>query len=71
MKISEHVYGVILMSKSEKILNLTRNKTKQLCLTLNDELIELFKKACDDNKIKATQLFELWMIKYLEKNNLL
>lgn len=33
------------MSKSEKIINLTSNKTKQFSLTLNNELINLFKQA--------------------------
>ncbi len=59
------------MSKNEKIINLTRNKTKQLSLTLNDELVEKFRKACEINKVKSTQLFELWMIEYLDKNDLL
>lgn len=59
------------MSKSEKIINLITNKTKQFSLTLNDELIDLFKKACEKNNAKPTRVVEIWMVKYIEENGLL
>ena len=59
------------MNKSEKIINLTSNKTKQFALTLNDELINLFKQSCEKNNIKPTKLMEIWMIDYIDKNGLL
>lgn len=59
------------MGKSAKIISLTRNKTRQFSLLLNDKLVELFKLACDKNNVKQTQLIEIWMIKYIEENDLL
>ena len=59
------------MNKSEKIIKLTSNKTKQYSITLNNELIELFKAACKQNNMKPTKLFEIWMINYIEESGLL
>lgn len=60
-----------MLDKSSKVITLTRNKTRQFSLVLNDKLVELFKLACDKNNVKQTQLIEIWMIKYIEENDLL
>lgn len=59
------------MSKLEKILKLTSDKSKQFVLTLNFDLVKKFKSAAEKNNIKITQLVETWMIEYIDKNGLL
>lgn len=59
------------MSKNEKIINLITNKTKQFSITINNDLFDLFKKACEKNNTKPTRLIEIWMIDYLDKHNML
>lgn len=53
------------------ISKLISNKTKQFTLTLNYTLIEKFKIAAKANNFKPTQLIEIWMIEYLDKNGYL
>lgn len=59
------------MSKTDKILNLTSNKTKRTTFMFNPELWELFKKACDSDNIKPTPLMERWILNYIEEKGLL
>ena len=59
------------MSKNARVIQLISNKTKVLTITLNSELVELFKKACAKNHIKPTNALEIFIIDYLEKNELL
>ena len=59
------------MASVQKIINLTRSKTRKLTLMLNDELVEQFKCACEKNNTKPTKLFETWIIDYLDKNEML
>ena len=60
-----------MIEKNNKIIALTKNKTKQFSLVLNNRLVELFKKECDKNNKKQTQLIEIWMIYYIDKSGLL
>lgn len=60
-----------MINKTAKIIELTKNKTKPFCLVLNNSLVELFKSACKKNNEKQTRLIEIWMIKYIEENDLL
>lgn len=59
------------MSKTDRILSLTSNKTKRTTLMFNPELWELFKKACEEDKIKPTPQIEKWILNYIESKNLL
>lgn len=59
------------MSKTNKILELTSNKTKRTTLMFNSELWELFKKACEEDKTKPTPQIEKWILNYLDNKNLL
>lgn len=59
------------MSKTNKILELTSNKTKRTTLMFNSELWELFKKACEKDKTKPTPQIEKWILNYLDSKNLL
>lgn len=59
------------MQKLEKIRRLTSYKTKQFTLTLNPELVSLFKIACNKNKINMTNAVETFMITYIDNNELL
>ena len=59
------------MSKTNKILELTSNKTKRTTLMFNLKLWELFKKACEEDKIKPTPQIEKWILNYLDSKNLL
>ncbi len=56
---------------AETILRLTRKKTMQMAFTLNEELIELFKQACEKNDVKPTQMLESWIIDYIDRNKLI
>ena len=58
-------------SKTDKIIDLTRNKTKKTSIMLNDELWELFKLACRKNNTTPTLCIEKWMINYIDKNGLI
>ena len=59
------------MNKNEKIIKLTSNKTKQFSVILNNELVKLFKQACEKNNKKQTKLIEIFMLDYIDKNGLL
>ena len=62
---------VIMSSKTEKIIDLTRNKTKKTRIMLNEELWELFKTACQLNNTTPTAQIEKWVISYIDVNNLI
>ena len=59
------------MTKTDKILSLTSNKTKRTTLMFNHELWELFKKACDQDKTKPTPQMEKWILHYIDEKGLL
>lgn len=61
----------IMSSKTEKIIDLTRNKTKKTSIMLNEELWELFKTACAKNSTTPTAQIEKWLIKYVDENKLI
>ena len=58
-------------SKTEKIIDLTRNKTKKTSIMLNNELWDLFRQACKKNNTTPTLCIEKWMINYIDKNGML
>lgn len=60
-----------MTSKTEKIIDLTRNKTKKTSIMINEELWDLFKLACTKNSTTPTLKIEKCMISYVEENNLL
>lgn len=57
--------------KTEKIIDLTRNKTKKTSIMLNEELWDLFKQASKNNNTTPTLNVEKWIINYLDENGLL
>ncbi len=57
--------------KTEKIIDLTRNKTKKTSIMLNEELWDLFKQACRQNNTTPTLCVEKWIINYIDENDLL
>ncbi len=59
------------MSKTDRILELTSNKNKRTTLMFNSELWDLFKKSCEEDKIKPTQKIEKWILNYIDEKNLL
>lgn len=59
------------MSRTERIIELTSNKNKQFALTLNYELVKLFKAACKKNGTSMTKTIEALIINYIDKNGLL
>lgn len=60
-----------MTDKIDKILDLTRNKTKKTSIMINDELWDLFKTACSKNNTTPTIRIEKWMINYVDENNLI
>lgn len=60
-----------MSSKTEKIIDLTRNKTKKTSIMLNEELWEFFKIACAKNNTTPTAQIEKWLIKYVDENELI
>lgn len=58
-------------SKTDRIIDLTRNKTKKTSIMINEELWELFKTACKQNNITPTLKIEKWMINFVDENSLL
>ncbi len=60
-----------MSSKTDRIIDLTRNKTKKTSIMINEELWELFKKACLKNTTTPTLKIEKWMINFVDENNLL
>jgi hypothetical protein len=57
------------MSKTDKILELTSNKSKRTTLMLNPELWRLFKEACEEDNTKPTPKIEKWVLNYLDEKN--
>lgn len=62
---------VYMASKTDRIIDLTRNKTKKTSIMLNEELWELFKSACKKNNTTPTAKVEKWMINFVDENNLI
>lgn len=60
-----------MASKTDRIIDLTRNKTKKTSIMLNEELWELFKFACKKNNTTPTAKVEKWMINFVDENNLI
>lgn len=60
-----------MANKTDKIIDLTRNKTKKTSIMLNEELWDLFKKACADNGTTPTLKIEKWMINFVDENGLI
>lgn len=58
-------------TKTDKIIELTRNKTKRTVLMFNPALWALFKTACELDKTKPTPIIEKCMINYLDEKGLL
>ena len=54
-----------------KISDLTRNKTKKTSIMINEELWDLFKKACIINQTTPTLKIEKWMINFIDENGLI
>ena len=60
-----------MTGKTDRIIDLTRNKTKKMSIMVNEELWELFKTACTMNKTIPTNKIEKWMVNFVDENNLL
>lgn len=58
-------------NKTDRIIDLTRNKTKKTSIMINEELWDLFKQACKENNTTPTLKIEKWMINYVDENGLL
>ena len=58
-------------SKTDRIIDLTLNKTKNMSIMVNEELWELFKQACASNKTIPTNKIEKWMINFVDECGLL
>jgi hypothetical protein len=58
-------------SKTDKIIDLTKNKTKKTSIMINEELWELFKTACQKNDTTKTLKIEKWLINFVDENGLL
>ena len=63
--------GGFMTNKTEKIIDLMRNKTKKTSIMINEELWDLFKQACAKNSTTPTLRIEKYMINYVDENNLL
>lgn len=59
-----------MSNKNERIIDLTRNKTKKTSIMINEELWDLFKTACVANNTTPTSKIEKWMINFIDDNNL-
>ncbi len=60
-----------MTNKTNKIIDLTRNKTKKTSIMINDELWDLFKTACQNNSTTPTLQIEKWMINFIDENGML
>lgn len=60
-----------MSNKTDRIIDLTRNKTKKTSIMINEELWELFKKACSKNSTTPTLKIEKWMVNYVDENEML
>lgn len=61
----------IAMDKSDRIIDLLKNKDRRTSLVFNNELWELFLTACERENIKPTQQIEKFLIKFIEEKGLL
>ena len=57
-------------NKTDRIIDLTRNKTKKTSIMINEELWDLFKQACKENNTTPTLKIEKWMITQKEDKTL-
>ena len=70
--ITSKIWEIVIMNrKTDKIIDLTRNKTKKTSIMINEELWELFKTACSKNSTTPTLKFEKWMINFVDENGLI
>ena len=60
-----------MSTKTDRIVDLTRNKTKKTSIMLNEELWDLFKNACKLNGTTPTLQIEKYMINFVDQNKLL
>lgn len=60
-----------MTSKTDKIIDLTRNKTKKMSIMINEELWDLFKTACYKHNTIPTAKIEKWMINFIDENSLI
>ena len=60
-----------MTNKIERIIDLTKNKTKKMSVMVNDELWDLFKQACAKHNITPTNKIEKWMINFVDENGLI
>lgn len=61
----------IVMNKSDKIVDLLKNKDRRTSLVFNNELWEMFLSACEQEKTKPTQQIEKFILKFLEEKEML
>ena len=52
--------------KTDKIIDLTKNKTKKTSIMINEELWDLFKQACSNENTTPTLKIEKWMINFVD-----
>lgn len=57
------------MSKMNRMLELTSNKTQKIGMKFNPELWALFKKTCEEEGIKSTIKIKIWILDYLDEKN--
>lgn len=62
---------IICMDKTNRIMQLTKNKDFRTTLMFNGDLWELFKKACEMDNMKATPKLETLMINFIDEKGLL
>jgi len=60
-----------MANKTDRIIDLMRNKTKKTSIMVNEELWHLFKGACNKNETTPTLKIEKWMINFVDESGLL
>lgn len=60
-----------MSSKTDKIIDLTKNKTKKTSIMINEELWDLFKTACANENTTPTLKIEKWMINFVDESGML
>ncbi len=60
-----------MTNKTDKIIDLTRNKTKKTSIMINDDLWSLFKIACKKENTTPTLKIEKWMVNFVDESGLL
>ena len=58
----------VIMGNTDDILNLIKNKTRNVTLRVNENLWESFKKTCAENGTKPTCVIEKGILSYLDYN---